>query len=250
MRFESVYRRSEVAFPALLALLLVFAGGIWLAVGVEDQDRMILLLSLSFGLAIFGMFFILANAFRVQSWEIVPGGVRVSERPKVPLTGIGRNAHVAFADIAALLRVDSNAVQALDMVLRDGRSFRLAQQTAKLESIYGGALTPAERPAMLDEFLVAVHQAAQGEGVALPQTGEGLSFWNTVPGLAFLLLMLLLTLALAVGVLWALIEGSDTGHARRGYFIGIVLVLPVGVGWLIRRSLRRRREVMESLGVR
>ena len=57
--------------------------------------------------------------------------------------------------------------------------------------------------------------------------------------------MLLASLALAVIALWGLWEGAIVRH-RGGEAVAILVMLPVGVGWILRRSWQRRRSVLQA----
>ena len=58
--------------------------------------------------------------------------------------------------------------------------------------------------------------------------------------------MLLASLALAVIALWGLWEGATVRH-RGGEAVAILVMLPVGVGWILRRSWQRRRSVLRQM---
>ena len=66
------------------------------------------------------------------------------------------------------------------------------------------------------------------------------------PGLTLLGIMLLASLALAAIALWGLWEGA-TVRSRGGEAVAILVLLPVGVGWILRRSWQRRRSVLQAI---
>jgi hypothetical protein len=77
---------------------------------------------------------------------------------------------------------------------------------------------------------------------------DGLGFWNSLAGLALLSIALLASLVLAVGAQWGLWEGAVTRH-KSGEAVAILVLLPVGVGWMLRRSWRRRNSVLRAMRV-
>ena len=74
---------------------------------------------------------------------------------------------------------------------------------------------------------------------------DGLGFWNRPPGLAMLGIALLASLALAALALWGLWQGSIV-RVRTHEAAAFLVVLPIGVGWILRRSWQRRRAVMKA----
>ena len=83
-------------------------------------------------------------------------------------------------------------------------------------------------------------------GHALPAMSEGLSFWNSAPGLAFLTIIFAISLVISGAVAWALWEGMTVSpRARGGEALAILLLLPFGAGYLLRRSWKRRTTVQD-----
>ena len=80
-------------------------------------------------------------------------------------------------------------------------------------------------------------------GKAAPPVVDSLGFWNRPAGLALLGIVFLASLALAVVALWGLWEGAAARH-KGGEVTAILVMLPVGVAWMLRRSWQRRRSVM------
>ena len=78
-----------------------------------------------------------------------------------------------------------------------------------------------------------------------PPVADGLGFWNRPPGLVLLGIALLASLALAILALWGLWNGATARH-RAGEAAAILVMLPVGVAWMLRRSWRRRRSVLRA----
>ena len=90
--------------------------------------------------------------------------------------------------------------------------------------------------------------AAARAGHRLPEMAEGLSFWNAAPGLFLLAVMMAASLLLSAAVAWAFVEGLTLDPGTRGTeSAAIVLLLPVGVGYLLRKCWRRRQAVLAAL---
>lgn len=90
-------------------------------------------------------------------------------------------------------------------------------------------------------------------GVAPPLT-DGLGFGNRLPGLtllsvallARLSVALLASLAVAGLTLWGLWEGA-VARVRTHEAAAFLVILPIGVGWLLRGSWQRRRSVLRAM---
>lgn len=244
MDYKATYRRTQTALPGLLLVLV----GLALAMTYEvthigDGHDSMAVIGWTFGLCVFAMFFIFANTYRVHRWTVLGEGLEIAERPRIPLTGLPRRATVAFADIAAFHRVESGVDYLIEIATRDGRSYRIPQAMIANPTGFG---TP-DPDANLDVFADTIYSAARAAGHPLPDPSEGLSFWNTVPGLFFLGIVFVLALAFAVLAAWALLDGGFSSSTNRaGYGAGIAILLPFGAGWLLRKSWRRRREVLTA----
>ncbi len=66
-----------------------------------------------------------------------------------------------------------------------------------------------------------------------------------MPGLLYIGLLLLLSLALAVMVVWSILAGAAERSGNAAPATGILVLLPLAAGWLLRKSWRRRRAVLE-----
>jgi hypothetical protein len=241
--YEATYRRAEVALPCLVGVVMLYFAGIWLVLQHPGDARVMdAILGLT-GAVVVAAVVILLTVFRVHRWTIEAGGVRISERPKVPLMGFGRRALVPFTDILGVRHVESGFDRLLEIVTADGRRFRLPQRLVAPDARSFAAPDPA---ANLDGFAAALHAAARQAGRALPQS-EGLSFWNTLPGIAFVVVLFAIACAISAAVAWALLDGMTTSRPRGGYFMAIALVLPVGAGWLLLKTIRRRRLVLAAM---
>jgi hypothetical protein len=235
--YEATYRRGEMALPSLLAVLAVLGGGLYLILQDPSGDRVLVAVLWLIGAVVVAMFAILAAAFRVHRWTVEAAGIAVSERPKVPLLGLRRRTVVAFEDVRAFRWVESGFDRLLEIVAADGRRYRLSQAHKR-----GG-----EAPADLGGFAEATRAAARHAGRELPATTQGLSFWNSWVGLGLILVMFAVSVVLAAAVGWALWDGMTTTQPRGGHFAAIVMLLPVGAGWLLLKSFRRRKSVLEAL---
>jgi hypothetical protein len=151
---------------------------------------------------------------------------------------------VAFPEIAALHNIESGLERLIEITTRDGRRFRLSQ--AMTEGPRGvGRPDPA---ADLNAFALSIRAAAERAGYTLPSASEGLSFWNSAFGLALLTIMFLISVLISGVVAWALWSGiTISPRPRGGEAIAILLLLPVGAGYLLLKSWRRRAAVHASL---
>lgn len=241
--YQATYRRAEVALPSLLGVVALFFAGLWLLLQhPADASLMAAVLALA-GAVVVAALVILLTVFRIHTWTIEAGGVRITERPKVPLMGFGRRAFVPFADMIGVRHVESGFDRRLEIVTSDGRCYRLPQ---RLVTVDARSLPVPDPAADLDSFAAALHAAARQAGRTLTQS-EGLSFWNTLPGLAFIAVLLVIACAISAAVAWAILDGMTTSQPRSGYFTAIALLLPVGAGWLLLKTIRRRRLVLAAM---
>jgi uncharacterized membrane protein len=240
---EATYRRTEAALPSLVGIVALFFAGLWLVLQHPGDPRILTAILGLTGAMVVAALAILLTVFRIHRWTIEAGGVRISERPKVPLMGRGRRARVPFADILGVRHVESGFDRLLEIVTRDGRRFRLPQRLVATDA---RSLATPDPAANLDGFAAMLQAAARQAGHALPQS-EGLSFWNTLPGIAFILVLFAIACAISAAVAWALVDGMTTSQPRGGYAAAIALVLPVGAGWLLLKTIRRRRLVLAAM---
>lgn len=238
MDYQATYRRSAFAIPALLVVMALLAGGIALALREPDGNVVLSRILWLLAATVIATLIIFAGAFRVHRWTITPQGVDIAERPKVPFFGLRRRASLSFAQIARFYRLEVGLDRQIELVAYDGRSYRLSQAMK--------AGVGADPDAILDDFLAAIQNAAMSAGAHIPEPSEALSFWNSIPGLACLTVMLALALAIGVMAGWALIDGMVSSGPRSGYGTAIALLLPFGAGWLLVKSWRRRRLVLKQ----
>lgn len=242
--YQATIRRSEIAMPALIgvAMLAGFAvTGIVLWVEGPALESSILIVAAA---TVAGLLWSLAMAFRVHRWTVTDIGIAIHERPKLPLTGLPHRALLRWADIVAFRDVESGFDSLIEIVTRDGRRYRMAQKIVQKK---GKRLLSVDANARLGDFIALLERSAARAGHPLPATTQGFSFWNTVPGLAFIGFLLLLSLAIAALVVLALLEGFTIRQPRGGEALAILLLLPVGAFWLLRRMWRRRRVVLENV---
>ena len=95
---------------------------------------------------------------------------------------------------------------------------------------------------ILATFTSPGHGAARSGAAGRPRTAGvgGLSFWNTLPGIAFIAVLFIIACAISASVAWALLDGMTTSQPRGGYAAAIALLLPVGAGWRLLKTIRPR----------
>jgi hypothetical protein len=243
--YEATFRRSEIAIPALLAVVALFGVACYAAIRFVDGRHLETAVFTVLGGFVLAMAVLLLQTFRTHRWIVGADGVRIHEGPRVAYTGLSRRAHLALAQVAALRRVESGFDRQIELVARDGRRFRLSQKMTARD----GAKLPAPDPdADLDAFAESIRAAIARAGLPSPAIGEGLSFWNSVPGLALIAVLLLFSLAISGVVVWALLDGmTTTPRPRGGEAMAILILLPVGAGWLFWKCWKRRRKVLATL---
>lgn len=243
--YRATYRRTEVALPGLVGAMLFLGLGVYVSFQDEDMNRGLEKSLWVMGLTLAWTLFIFANCYRIHTWTILADGVRIHERPKVPLTGLPRRAAVPFDQIAGLFHVESGFDYVVDLITRGGRRFRLSQaMVAGAAEI--GRPDPERR---LGDFVAAILEAARAAGTPLPDPKQGLSFWNSWPGLALQLIMFAMALLIAVVAGWSVLDGGiGTTGGRTGYAAAIAVLLPLGAGYLLMKSFRRRRLVLAQWG--
>jgi hypothetical protein len=97
-------------------------------------------------------------------------------------------------------------------------------------------------------FLTWAMLAAQRAGATLPAPEQALSYWNRPVGLAVLAAIFATSLVIAGGAAWSLWQGIVQVRPRSGEMAAILIMLPVGAGWLFLRVLKRRRAVLAVRG--
>jgi len=97
--------------------------------------------------------------------------------------------------------------------------------------------------ASVEALVAALREAVERAGHVLPTMQEGLSFWNTPGGLAAQILLLATSVAIGGGAVWSFWV-TPLARDRTGYVMAILLLLPAGAGYLLYRSIMRRRAVL------
>lgn len=236
---QGLYRNAPLVAGGLLGAIALLIGGIAAAmqIATTGDERLRLL----FGAVVLTFAICMLTALRRHRWTIEPDAVLIEERPLVPLTGRRRKRRVPFGRIAALNNVQNAADDLLVLTTREGERFRLPPGQAQGEGLI-------RRPDQegLTGFASQLQAAMNAAGHAAPPMTDGLGFWNRPAGLALLGATLVLSLGLAGVTLWGLWEGATTRH-RGGEAAAILVMLPVGVGWMLRRAWQRRRSVMRMM---
>ena len=241
MEYRAFYRRGEIAIPGLFAVAAAMIGAVWLVMDRLDGNSAVSAVLWILGLSVLTIALLFAGAFRVHRWTTTDEGIRIAESPKTPLTGRRRNADLRWSEIAAIERIETGLDHQIELVARDGRRFRISQAMKA-----GVGVDPA---APLEQFLDHIMDSARQAGADLGDAGEGLSFWNRLPGIALLVVFFAIALTFAGAAVLMLLDGQVVGGRRSGEGSALALALPFGAGWLLWKSLRRRRAVL-SLGAK
>jgi hypothetical protein len=231
--FECQYRHVAFVLTSICVLILALFASVYASIALIEDNNTTLEVFLYAAGAILVLVILAAVAgFATHRWTIEPTGIRVEEKPKVPFLGITRKRTIAFADIAALRRLESALDIVIEIATRDGNVYRVMAK---------GEYLPA-----LDAFAEQIRSAAESVGhKPLPMT-EGLSFWNRPAGFVVLAVLLIFALLIAFATGWALLDGG-LAQSRSGYFAAIALALPFGAIYLIYKSLTRRWRVLKLL---
>ena len=242
---QALYHNTPLVLCGLLGAIALLGFCIWGAISIATNgDQLMTLMFASLGLFVLASVVCILLALRRHGWTLLPAAVQVAERPLVPLTGPRRAAQVPYGAIAGLFTVQNMREELLELRTRDGRRLRLPP-----------GLLPGEGPkgirypdqAGLAAFAERLRAAAAASGHALPPVVPGLGFWNRAPGLGALGVAFLAALGLAVIAVWALFEGAASRH-RGGEAVGLLVMLPVGLAWLLRNAWRRRRAMRGTSG--
>lgn len=243
--YHAQYGNSALLLVGLIALIAALVGAIALSLAIATTGNDLLPLVLgSLGGFVALFVALLLTVMRKHRWTLEPGALLIEEKPLVPLTGRRRTARLGFGEIALLSRVQNGADDVIEVQGRTGRHFRMGPA-----SLPGPRLRNMD-VAGLESFAARLHQAIAAAGHQAPPILDGMGFWNRAPGLAFIGLLLVLSLALAgvsgVGIL----SGAEVRGSSGGQAAAILLLLPVGVGWMLRKAWRRRRAVLARGGAR
>jgi len=239
---QGLYRNTPLAFGGLLGAIALLIAGIAGAMQIATTgDQLLPLVLGTLGLFVLTAAVCMLAALRRHRWTIEADAVLIEERPLVPLTGRRRGRRVPFTGIAALSSVQNATDDLLTMTTGDGERFALPPGLAP-----GDGLVRRPDQEGLAAFAGQLQAAMTAAGRAAPPVADALGFWNRPTGLTLLGIVLLASLALAFIVLWGLWEGATVRH-RGGEAVAILVLLPVGVGWILRRSWQRRRTVLQAI---
>ena len=238
---QALYRNLPRLLGGLMGSLALLAAGIAgaLLLAAHDQRFPLVLATLGVFVAVFAV--CAMSALRRHRWTIDADAVSIEERPLVPLTGRRRVRRVPFGQIASLDNVSNGPDELLALTTRTGERFVLPPVRVK-----GDGAIPWPDQKALAAFASRLQMAITAAGGVAPPVTDGLGFWNRPTGLALLGVVLLASLALAAVVLWGLWEGEIV-RARTHEAAALLVALPVLVGWLLRRSWRRRQSVMRAM---
>jgi hypothetical protein len=239
---QGLYRNTPLVLGGLLASIALLVGGVAASMQVaRTGDELLPLIFGALGMFVLVFVVCMLMALRRHRWTIEGHAVLIEERPLVPLTGRRRVRRVSFAEIAGLSSVQNAADDLLTLTTRDGARFMLPPSLSR-----GQGLVRAPDQAGLDSFAGALQAAIAAAGGVAPPVTDGLGFWNRSTGLALLGITLRGSLVLAGVALWGMWEGAAARH-RGGEAVAILVMLPVGVAWMLRRAWRRRRTVLRAL---
>ncbi|MCW5734247.1 MAG: hypothetical protein KIS73_08980 [Enhydrobacter sp.] len=236
---QGLYRNTPLALVGLLGSIAVLVGGVAAALQTSStSDELFPLVITAIGAFVLTFIASVLAALRRHRWTIEADAVQVEERPLVPLTGRRRFRRVPFSEIVGFSLVQNMTEEMLTIATRDGDTFVLPAP--------GKGLIPVPDKAQLGAFANGLRAAMAAAGVEAPPVVEGMGFWNRPAGLALLGIAFVASLALPVIALWGLWEGASVRN-RGGEAAAIMVMLPVGIGWLIRRSWQRRRSVLRAM---
>lgn len=239
---QGLYRSTPLILGGLLGSIMLLVAGIAAAVLIPTTPAQRLPLVLG-ALGVFVLTFAVCalTSLRRHRWTIDADAVLVEERPLVPLAGRRRVRRVPFGGIASLSNVQNGTDELLALTTRDGERFLLPPVRER-----GAGPVPKPDQQGLAAFAARLQAAMTAAGGVAPPVTDGLGFWNRPPGLALLSVALLMSLAMAAVTLWGLWEGA-IGRVKTHDAAALVVVLPIGLGWMLRRCWQRRRAVMKAM---
>jgi hypothetical protein len=238
--YTADYRRSAFVVPStLLALVLFMALSAWAITAITDNANLLLVIAAGAGGTILFIIGALLTGLRVHYWRIEGGGLRIEERPKVPFTGTVTRIFAPWPEVAAVRRIESAFERQIEIEMRDGSSYRMAQGLVLRQDATGYVADHAG----MDGLAAAISARLAVAEATISHVRQGLSFWNRLPGLAILCAVFVasvLIAALAAAAFWS--GAYLYGAVLKG--AAIMLVLPGGAGYLLFKSVKRRRRVL------
>jgi hypothetical protein len=242
--YESVHRRSAVALIGLPCTLVVAGLITVLAFRRSDDGTTLLLVVGAVSLATIAVIGVIGlSVMRVHRWTLEAEGLRIEERPKVRFGGFRRRTLVPFSDIAGMQNLQSGFDSDIEIAVRGGARHRLTR--ASHPTVLGASTNVAS----VEALVAALREAVERAGHALPTIREGLSFWNTPGGLAAQILLLATSVLIAGAGGWSFWI-APPARERTGYVMAILVLLPAGAGYLLYRSIKRRRAVLAAASAR
>ena len=239
---QGLYRNTPLVLGGLLGAIAVLIGGVAGAMQIASTgDELLPLIFAALGAFVLIVTVCMLAALRQHRWTVEVDAVRVEERPLVPLTGRRQFRRVPFGSIAALNLVQNSTDELLTITTSDGERFALPPGLSP-----GTGLIRLPNQKQLGAFAEALRTSMAAAGYVAPPVSEGIGFWNRPTGLALLSIAFLASLALAAVALWGMWEGATARH-RGGEAAAIMVMLPVGLGWMLRRSWQRRRSVIRAM---
>lgn len=234
---QAPYRRTGLILPGLLGLIALLAGGIALVIHfVANGDDVLAGIFGMTGLFLVAVVCLAIAGERVNSWTIEADGIRILERPRVRLFGARRQAFVPFGQLQAIHWLESGLDHVLEIAATQGQRHRMMRD-------------PRHGPngqRTLEALAAAIRDAAARAGHAPPAVSPGLSWLNRGPGILFLVILLILACLIAGIAAMALLEGASPGQGRGYQGAAVALLLPFGAGFLLLKTLRRRRRVLAA----
>jgi hypothetical protein len=239
---QALYRNTALELSGFLVLLALLTAAITLTLKLA-QDGEAVIRGVLGSLGVFVLLFIVLVliGLRRHGWTIEPGHVLIQERPAVPFTGRRRAIRLPFGDVVRLARVQNGVEDVIELRARSGARYLLSPVARA-----AGRL-PVYDSGDLEAFAARLHAAILAAGHALPALADGMSFWNRPAGLGLLGVLLVLSLGISGMVLVGILGGGVSAKAG-SEAAAILVLLPVGVGWAVRRAWRRRRALLAQGG--
>jgi hypothetical protein len=244
--YAATQRNAALLLAGTLGLLALLVGAVAAALSLATTgDQLMPMILGILGVFVAGFVVLVLASLRRHRWTVQPGHLVIEERPWLRFTGSARQALVAFSDIVGLATVQNGAMDVIELATRQGARFRMGPATLKPDGPGVAAAMRAVDSAGLGAFAARLQAAMREAGVAPPALLPGMGFWNRPLGLALLGLLLVLSLGLAVGTVVAVLGGAGGGR-NTSEAAGVLVLLPFGVGWMLRRAWQRRQAALRA----
>jgi hypothetical protein len=238
---SAIQRRPEVALMLMLAILGLWAAVIFWIWAAGPIDLSLPVIALAMGLTLLGIVGMIATGVRRQTWTVAPEGLQIEDAPRPRWLGRTRRTTLSFGEIAGLARRQAGFVPQLQVTATDGRRFTLTRGN-HTPTATGIGLPDVEGFEAFTAELDAALAGAERE-VSLAEVP---GFLQTPVGLAVQVMLFAFALAIAAGTIWSVFASPPTPRPRMGEILAVLVLLPVGAGWLLRTSLRRRRALRQQ----